>query len=148
MSKIQDLLGIKMKEYMKSKKKLELSTVRMAISALKNEAIKLGKALTDEDEIRILKKEVKAYNESLEFAVKNNNETLQNELKTSIKLIEEYLPEEMSETDAKTIIVKLLADNEVASVKEKGRAMKLIMPILKGKIDGQIINKIVGEILK
>lgn len=145
---IQGLLNTKMKEYMKSKQKVELSTVRMAISALKNQAIKIGTDLDEKEEINVLKKEIKSYNESLVFAIKNNDITLQNELKTSIKVLQAYLPEEMSEIDAKAIIVKLLADNQIEHIKQKGMAMKIIMPVLKGKIDGQIINKIVMEILK
>lgn len=147
MSKIQELLEANMKEYMKSKQKVELSATRMALSALKNEFIKLRKELTEDDEIRILKKEVKAYNESLEFAIKSNNIELQDEINKSICVISKYLPKEIEYSEAKAIIEKLLTDNNVASIKEKGKAMKLIMPVLKGKIDGQVINKIVTEIL-
>lgn len=146
---ILEKLKISMKEYMKEKKKIELKTVRMAISALNNKRIELKKEeLTDLEEISVLKKELKGYKESLDFAKKAENKNLINELNISINTIGKYLPKEMSRDEAKTVIEKILRDNGITTCREKGKAMKTVIPILKGKLDGKVINEIVGEILK
>lgn len=136
-----------MKTYMRGREatKIELKTVRMAISALKNKKIELGRDLTEIDEISVLKKELKSYKESL--ASCGDRTDWKNELEVSIKTIEKYVPSEMSEDEARKIIEAILKDNNISSKKETGKAMKAVMAELKGKLDGKVINKIVSSFL-
>ena len=137
-----------MKSCMKEKKKIELKTIRMVLSSIKNKSIELKKDLSEDETIAVLKKEVKSYKESLEFAVKADDTTMIEELNISIGLVQSYLPKEMSKEEATVIIEKLLNEANVTSISQKGLAMKTIMSVLKGKLDGKVINNIVSEILK
>lgn len=144
---IKENLMNDMKQYMKEKKKVELTGIRMVNASIKNKEIDLKRELTDDEVVAVIKKQVKEHKESLEYVVKTGDVDSQQELNTYISILEKYLPEQMSESQAREIIESLLRENNITSIKEKGSAMKVVMPALKGKLDGAIINKIVGDIL-
>lgn len=148
---ILNQLTIRMKECMKEKKKIELKVLRMAISAIKNERIKLGRDLTEEDEISVLKKELKTYTDPINELKKKDmqiDSEWEKELTESALIIKAYLPKEMDVEEVKRIIIDILNENNITFIREKGMAMKVIMPVLKGKVDGKVINEVVSEILK
>lgn len=144
---IKEQLMNDMKQYMKEKKKIELTGIRMVNASIKNKEIDLKRELTDDEVVTVIKKQVKEHKESLEYVAKNGDIASQEELNTYIAILEKYLPEQMDESQAREIIEGLLKENDITSVKQKGNAMKVIMPVLKGKLDGAIINKIVSDIL-
>ena len=119
----------------------------MVNASIKNKEIDLKRGLTDEEVVSVIKKQVKEHKESLEYVIKSGDTNSQEELNTYINILEKYLPEQMDESKAREIIDSLLKENNITSIKEKGSAMKVIMPVLKGKLDGAIINKIVSDIL-
>lgn len=136
-----------MKQYMKEKKKVELTGIRMVNASIKNKEIDLKRELTDEEVVAVIKKQVKEHKESLEYVIKTEDTVAQEELNTYISMLEKYLPKQMDESQARDIIENLLKENGITSVSQKGQAMKTVMPVLKGKLDGQIISKIVSELL-
>ena len=136
-----------MKQYMKEKKKVELTGIRMVNASIKNKEIDLKRELTDEEVVAVIKKQVKEHKESLEYVKKAEDTVAQEELNTYISMLEKYLPKQMDESQAKDIIANLLKENDITSASQKGQAMKTVMPVLKGKLDGQIISKIVSELL-
>lgn len=135
-----------MKAYMKAKSKVQLAGIRMANAAIKNKEIDVKRELTDEEIIAILKKQVKEHQESISFLKEEDVET-KKEYETYINVLSKFIPQDMSREEAKAIIVKLLADNYIAFKQDKGKAMKLVMSELKGKLDGKVIQGIVDEIL-
>lgn len=137
-----------MKCYMKEKKKVELTGIRMVNASIKNREIDLKRELTDEEVVSVIKKQVKEHKESLEYVIKAGDAVSQEELNTYISILEKYLPKQMDESQARDIIEKLLKENDITSPSQKGSAMKVVIPELKGKLDGAIINKIVTDLLK
>lgn len=135
-----------MKQCMKAKMQTELTGIRMLNAAIKNKEIDLKKELTDVEIIAIVKKQIKEHKDSLSY-IKDQNSTDAIAYKTYISTLEGYLPEEMPEEEAKTIIEKLLAENNISGKSNMGPAMKLAKPALEGKIDMSIVSKIVREIL-
>lgn len=135
-----------MKAYMKAKNKTKTAGIRMAIAAVKNKEIEVKRELTDEEIIAILKKQVKEHKESVSFIKENN--FAKEEYLIYINVLNNFIPEDMSKEEAEKIITKALADANVTEKKQKGLAMKAVMPLLKGKLDGNIIQEIVDSILK
>lgn len=136
-----------MKACMKAKMKTELTGLRMLNAAIKNKEIELkGKELDDIGIIAIIKKQIKEHNDSLSY-IKDKESADAIAYKTYIATLEGFLLEEMPEEEAKAIIVKLLTENNISGKSNMGPAMKLVKPVLEGKIDNSKISKIVKEVL-
>lgn len=136
-----------MKTCMKAKMKTELTGLRMLNAAIKNKEIETrGKELDEVGIIAIIKKQIKEHNDSLSY-IKDQASEDAIAYKTYIATLEQFLPEEMPEEEAKAIIVKLLAENNISGKSSMGPAMKLVKPVLEGKIDNSKISKIVKEVL-
>lgn len=135
-----------MKTCMKSKMKIELTGLRMLNAAIKNKEIDLKRELNDTEIIAVIKKQVKEHKDSLSF-IKDQDSTDAIAYKTYITTLENFLPEEMPEEEAKAIIEKLLTENNISGKSNMGPAMKIVKPVLEGKIDNSKISKIVKEVL-
>mgnify|MGYP005758524195 FL=1 len=135
-----------MKQCMKAKMQTELTGIRMLNAAIKNKEIDLKRELTDAEIVAIVKKQIKEHKDSLSY-IKDQDSADAIAYKTYILTLEGYLPEEMPEEEAKAIIEKLLAENNISGKSNMGPAMKLVKPVLEGKIDNSKISKIVKELL-
>ncbi len=133
---------------MKGKKEIELSTLRMMKSALKNaEIAKRPEKLTQDDEIKVLKGEVKKHQDSIELFKKGNRPDLVKKEEAELLVVKKYLPKELSDDELKKIIqnvLKKLGDD----TKNFGKAMSAVMREAKGKVDGGRVKKILEEQLK
>lgn len=141
-----------MKHYMKEKAtnkaaEYKLTGIRMAIAAIKNKEIEMKRELTDEEVISVLKKQTKEHFESMSFYKEDDIDNRKPYI-LYIDALDKFIPEDMSEEEAKKIISKALADANITEKKQMGDAMKTVMPILKGKLDGKVIKNIVTSILK
>lgn len=143
---IKQQLTEDMKIYMKAKDKVKLSGIKMAIATIKNREIEVKRELTDEEVIAILKKQVKEHHESMSF-FKEDDIANRKEYILYIDALDKFIPEDMSKEEATDIITKALAEANVTEKKQKGLAMKTVMPLLKGKLDGKVIQEIVNSIL-
>ena len=145
---LKELIKQDMIKFMKEKNKEAVTTIRMVNGAIKNKEIELKRVLTDDEVVIVVNKEVKQYNESLEFAVQNGDETAIQTIKNAIELLSTYLPEQLSDEEAQVIVAQTLEEAGIKDKKQMGLAMKAVMPKLKGKYDGAKINKLVSTILK
>lgn len=142
---IKTKLTEEMHHYMKEKEKVAVTGVRMAIAAIKNKEIEVRRELNDTEVIAVLKRQIKEHKESLEFVKADKD---REELETYISILDKYIPADMSKDEAEGIIKDLLASANITEKKQMGDAMKTVMPVLKGKLDGKIIKEIVNSILK
>jgi hypothetical protein len=136
-----------MKEALKNKEKTRLSVIRMLKAALKNEEIKLQRALTEEDILTVLSREMKQRKESLEEFAKAGRDDLVQTQKEEIAVLENYLPEQLSEDELRDLISQTIAEVGAASKADLGKVMGAIMPKVKGKADGSLVNRMVMEYL-
>lgn len=143
---LKEQISEAMKTCMKSKMKIKLTGLRMLNAAIKNKEIDLKRELNDTEIIAVVKKQVKEHKDSLSF-IKNQDSTDAIAYKTYITILENFLPEEMPEEEAKAIIEKLLTENNISGKSNMGPAMKIVKPVLEGKIDNSKISKIVKEVL-
>ena len=132
---------------MKAKDKVKLVTIRMLKAAVVNEQIEVGHDLSSDEEIAVLSRELKQRKDSLEeFKNAGRDEAVQN-LKNEIKVVESYLPEQLSEDEVKTIVQETIDQVGATSKADFGKVMGAVMPKLKGKADGKLVNATVKELL-
>lgn len=146
---LRDRLTEDMKQAMKDKEagKLKLSVIRMVRSAAKNVEIDRRKELDDNELLDVVAKEVKMRRDSLDEFRKADRPELLATLEQEIAILMEYLPEQMSEAEVRTLVIQAVADAQAASVKDMGKVMALLMPKVKGRADGKLVNTIVKELL-
>ncbi|MEH7298672.1 GatB/YqeY domain-containing protein [Neobacillus drentensis] len=134
-----------MKQAMKNKEKDKLSVIRMVKASLQNEAIKLGTELTEDAELTVLSREVKQRKDSLHEFDKAGREDLVEKLRTELTVVELYLPKQLSEEELSEIVTETISEVGAKSKAEMGKVMAAIMPKVKGKADGSLVNKLVQQ---
>jgi len=136
-----------MKQAMKNKQKEKLTVIRMVKAALQNEGIKLQHTLTEEEELTVLAREVKQYKDSLLEFKKAGREDLVNKLQSEIQILSAYLPEQLTEEELVDIIKQVISEVGATSKADMGKVMTAVMPKVKGKTDGSLVNKLVIQLL-
>lgn len=146
---LRDRLTEDMKQAMKAKEagKLRLSVIRMVRSAAKYLEIDRHKELDDNELLEVVAKEVKMRKDSLEEFRKANRPELLEILEQEIAILMEYLPEQMGESEVRTLVAQAVADAQASSPKDMGKVMALLMPKVKGRADGKLVNSLVKEML-
>ena len=147
MSKIDEIRQA-MVEAMKAKDKDRKDTLSMLLAALKNKAIDKRADLTEEEETQVVLKEIKQTKESLELTPVDRTDLIE-DYKQRLAVLEECAPKMMDADEIKAIVASVLADLgiEAPTAKDKGRIMKELMPKVKGKADGKIVNEIVSSFM-
>jgi len=135
-----------MKQAMKNKEKEKLSVIRMVKAAMQNEAIKLGKSqLSEDEELTVLSRELKQRKDSLQEFENAGRIDLADKLKNEIKVLELYMPKQLSEEELLQVIRETIAEVGASSKADMGKVMGAIMPKVKGKADGSLVNKLVQQ---
>jgi uncharacterized protein len=135
-----------MKQAMKNKEKDKLSVIRMIKASLQNEAIKLGKKeLSEEEELTILSRESKQRKDSLHEFDKAGREDLSEKLRAELTIVELYMPKQLSEEELSDIVKETISEIGANSKADMGKVMAAIMPKVKGKADGSLVNKLVQQ---
>jgi uncharacterized protein YqeY len=132
---------------MKAGDKEKLSTVRMLMSAIKYKEVDAHRELTDEETIAVISTLVKQRQDSIEQFTKGNRLDLVEKESKELEVLRTYLPPQLSEAEVRDIIKKAVAETGATSQKDMGKLMKVVMPQVKGKADGKMVNDIVKEVL-
>ena len=134
-----------MKQAMKNKEKDKLSVIRMIKATLQNEAIKHGKELSEDEELQVLSRELKQRKDSLQEFENAGREDLVEKTQSELEVLKIYMPKQLSEEDVIGIVKVVIAEVKAESKADIGKVMGAIMPKVKGKADGALINKIVQQ---
>lgn len=147
MSKIEEIRA-QMVVAMKEKDKEKKDSLSMLVSALKNKEIDKREPLTEEEENEVIKKEIRQTKETLDAAPADRAD-IKEQCEKRLAVYKQFVPEDLSEDAIREIIKGVLSDLSIeqATPKDKGRIMKELMPKVKGKAEGSIVNKIVGEFM-
>lgn len=147
MSKIDEVRAA-MVAAMKAKDKDTKDTLSALLAALKNKAIDKRADLTEEEEIQVIMKEIKQTKETLETTPADRTDIIE-ECQKRLAVLEQYAPKLMSEDEIKEVIASVLANLgiDAPTGKDKGRIMKDLMPQVKGKADGKLVNQILMGML-
>lgn len=134
---------------MKARDEVKKGTLSMLKAAImKWEVDGEKKEAGDDQVLQIIGKEVKQRKDSAEAFKTGGKMDMAEKEEAEMKVLMAYMPEQMGEEEVRKIVTETLGGAGVTSKAEMGKAMGLLMPKLKGKADGGMINKIVGEILK
>lgn len=147
MSKI-DVVRKAMVEAMKAKDKARKDSLSMLLSALKNAEIDKREPLTEDEENAVVKKEIKSTQETYDLAPADRDD-IRSEAAARIAVYKEFAPEDMSVEQIREVIAAVLSELglENPTPKDKGAIMKVLMPRVKGKADGKMVNETLAGML-
>ena len=148
MSKI-DVVRAAMVEAMKNKDKARKDALSMLLSVLKNAEIDKRSPLTEDEENAVVKKEIKQCQETFDTAPVDRAD-IREEAAQRIAVYKELAPEDMSVDQIKEVIQSVLSELgiETPTAADKGKIMKVLMPKVKGKADGKVVNQTLAELMK
>ena len=128
---------------MKAGEKDTKESLSLLLSALKNKAIDKRADLTPEEEVQVVLKEIKQTKETLDLTPADRTEIIE-ECTKRIAVLEQFAPKMMGEDEIRAVIEETLkeAGIEAPTAKDKGKIMKVLMPKVKGKADGKLVNDI------
>ncbi|NOV03487.1 GatB/YqeY domain-containing protein [Paenibacillus planticolens] len=144
---LSDRLNEDMKQAMKSQDKFKLSVIRMVRSTIKNSEIDLKRALDDNEVLDVLTREIKQRKDSLQEFTKAGREDLAENLKAELVILAEYMPQQLSEEEVKAIVQQTIQQIGASSKADMGKVMTALMPQVKGRADGKLINQLVQQLL-
>ncbi len=136
------------KSAMRAKEELKLSALRMVKAAIGNAEIAKKKSFIDEDVFAILQTAVKQRKDSAEQFRAGNRPELAEKETAEIKILEAYLPTQLGEQELRELVAKVVSETGAVGAKDTGKVMGKLMPLVKGKADGGLVNRLVREILK
>ena len=133
---------------MKAKDKDTLSVVRMLKSSVQNEQINLGHDLTPDEENALMAKEYKQRKDSLAEFEKGGRQDLVDATQKEMAVVAKYMPKQMSADEVQKVVEETINEVNATSMKDFGKVMGAIMPKVKGKADGKVVNETVKKALQ
>lgn len=135
------------KQAMRDKNEIKKTILNYALAQIKNKKIELQKDTEDADIIQIIKKEVKALNESIGFLEKAEKSQELEEEKQKKIILEFYLPQTLSREKTEEAIKKTIAELGITDIKTgRWQVMKALMATYKWEIDGSLVNEIINTL--
>lgn len=146
MSKIDDVRK-EMMAALKAGDKPRKEALSMLLSALKAAFIDKRADLTEDEENAIVYREIKEAQETMDATPKDRTDII-DECKLKIAVYSDFAPQRMSDDEIRAVIAEVLKELDIAAptAKDKGRIMKTLMPRVKGKADGNAVNRLVSEL--
>ena len=143
--KMKERILVDLKNAMKNQNKDLLNVVRMVKGAIQLEEIKVKHVLNDDEVITIIAREIKTRKESIKEFEKGGRTDLVEKTEKEIELLNKYMPEQLSEEEIIKTVNDVFDELKPSSVSDMGKIMGKLTPILKGKADLGLVNKIVRE---
>ena len=139
---------------MKARDQLRLGTLRMVKAKIQEKEIELrgkkGKdhVLEDEDILQVLTSSAKQRRDSIESFRSGGREELATKEEAELSIIQEYLPQQLSDEDLERLVQEAVEETAATSPKDMGKVMKAVMPKVRGQADGKRINTMVRKLLQ
>jgi uncharacterized protein YqeY len=141
---VKDQITADLKEAMKARDQVRLDTLRSVLSAFTYKRVEAGHDPTDDEQLALVQKLVKQRNDSIaEFGKAGRTELVEKETRER-DILQKYLPEQKSADEVRAIVREAIGGIP-AEGRNQGAAMKVVMPLLKGLADGNVVRQIVTE---
>lgn len=134
-----------MLQAMKDNDAIKKDTLRLLLSEIKNEQIKLQKELKEEDIIKVIKRGLKTRQEAIKLFRQGNRQDLVDKTQAEIKVLETYLPKQLSREELEKIVAETISELGATTQKDAGRVMKEIMSKYSSQVDGKTVQQIVSS---
>lgn len=144
---LQDRIESAMRDGMRARDERRTQTLRMAMAAAHNRQIELGHALTDEDYVDVLGKQLKQRRESAEAFRAGGREEMAATEEAEAAILTEFLPEPLSEVELERLVREAIAETGAASPADLGRVMGRVVPQTRGRADGKAVSDMVRRLL-
>lgn len=144
---LQDRIESAMRDGMRARDERRTQTLRMAMAAAHNRQIELGHALTDEDYVEVLGKQLKQRRESAEAFRAGGREEMAAIEEAEAAILTEFLPEPLSEVELERLVREAIAETGAAVPADLGRVMGRVVPQTRGRADGKAVSDMVRRLL-
>ncbi|PXA72661.1 GatB/YqeY domain-containing protein [Vibrio sp. 11986-1-5] len=138
-----DTLKEEQKLAMKAKDKARLGTIRLALAAIKQREVDEQITLSDDDILAVLVKMVKQRRDSVAQYEAANRQDLADVEKAEITVLEEFMPQPLSEEDVIALIDSAVAESQASGMQDMGKVMALIKPQIQGRADMGRVSSLV-----
>ena len=145
---LRETLDSDLKDAMRNKEALKRTVLRTMLSEIRNAEIDSRTTLDDEGIISVLTKQVQQRKDSVEAYNAANRQDLVDKETEEINIISVYLPEQLPPEEIEAIITAAILETGASSLSDMGKVMGFVMPQVKGRADGKIVNTIVTEKLR
>ena len=136
-----------MKAAMKSGDRLALSALRLVLSALHNEEIRLRRELTMEEIHRTITTLCKQRTEAVDLFRKGGRAELAEKEEAELRVLQQFLPQPLSENEVRNLIKVSIDEVGAKNIQDLGKVMKQLMPRVSGRADGKRVNELAKELL-
>jgi uncharacterized protein YqeY len=136
-----------LKKAMKSGEKLKVSTLRLLLSEIKNAEIAKRGELDEGEALAVAAREARKRRESIEEFARGGRQDLVDKESAELEILTAFLPEQMPEDELRGLIARAIDEARAESPKDLGKVMSVLMPRVKGKADGKVVNRLVRESL-
>ncbi|MDQ2854548.1 MAG: GatB/YqeY domain-containing protein [Chloroflexota bacterium] len=144
---LQDRIESAMRDAMRARDERRTQTLRLAMSAAHNREIEAGRALTDEDYVEILGKQVKQRRESIEAFRSGGREAMAANEEAEAAILSEFLPEQLSSEELQRIVRAAINETGASSPADLGKVMGRVVPETRGRADGKALSDLVRRLL-
>lgn len=144
---LEQQLMADLKDSMKTKDTVRKNTITMVRAAIKQREIDERIELSNEDILEIISKQLKEKRMVIEEFNKGNRQDLVDLTELEIEILLKYLPKQLTEEEIEKIVEETIKEIDATSMEDIGNIMKAVMPKVKGKADGKMVNKAVRKIL-
>jgi len=132
-----------MKKALKERDKTTLSTLRLLLSEVKNEELRLRRELTEEEVWTLIQRGIRRQQDSIEQFSKGGRQDLVDKEEAEVAVLKKYLPPPLSEKELEKIVTDLIDELGVKEKKEMGKVMREVMGRYKGRVEGSAAQRIV-----
>ena len=136
-----------LKAAMRSGDQVQRSVIRLIRAAVQNEEISRGKELDDAGGVEVLARMARQYRESIDQYRQGNRADLMAKEEAELEVLQRYLPPQMSREEVLALAEQAAQEMGAAGPTDKGKVMGRLMPQLRGKADGALVNAVVTELL-
>jgi len=140
---LRDRLVDEMKTAMKARDDIRVSAIRMVRSAVKNREIELGKDLDDREVTEVIASLVKQRRESIRLFQEAGRNDLVTKEERELAILLGFLPEQLDPVEIAGIVEKAIAASGAQGLRDMGKVMKIVMPQVSGRADGNVVGEIV-----
>jgi uncharacterized protein YqeY len=143
--KLVEQMETDLREAMRARDEPRRDALRLLIASLRSAEKELQRPLSDDEELQVLQRERKRRNEAAQAFRNAGHEDRAEAEERELAVLEEFMPEPLSEEELERIVDDAIAENGATSMRDLGRVMADVMPQIAGRADGSTVSQIVRE---
>ena len=144
---LEERLMADLRDAMRSKDAVRKEAIRLLRAAVKNAEIEEQRSLSDSEIEDLVRRDIKRREEAIEMFEKGGREDLVTQEKAKIAVLEEYMPEQLSEDEIREVVNEIVDELGASGLSDLGPVMREAMARLRGQADGRLVNQVAREIL-